>query len=83
MSSYGIHELNCSYHKPNLITMDAALEKLRELGDKEFLFLTRTALRIIQNILSEPEQEKYRRVRSASKVSEHCRDKDVYIVISN
>ena len=48
--------------------MDAALTSLQQSGDREFLRLTHTALKIIQNVLSEPHEEKYRRLRIASKV---------------
>lgn len=37
-------------------------------GEQEFLRVSRMALKIIQNVLSDPGVEKYRRVRTASKV---------------
>ena len=48
--------------------MDEAIAKLKLQGDQAFLRLTKTALTIIQNILNDPGQEKYRRIRAASKV---------------
>jgi len=41
------------------------------LDENEFLKLTRTLLRILQNILNEPENEKYRRIRRNCHVSHH------------
>ena len=49
--------------------MEMALGSLRSsVDEKEFLRLTRTALRLVQNVLNEPAQEKYRKIRAASKV---------------
>lgn len=49
--------------------MDEALDNLNAaVDDQEFLRLTRTALRIIQNILNEQEDPKYRTVRANCKV---------------
>ena len=49
--------------------MEEALSSLRSsVDEKEFLRLTRTALRLVQNVLNEPAQEKYRKIRAASKV---------------
>ncbi len=49
--------------------MEAVLESLRSsVGDQEFLRLTRTALRLVQNLLNDPAQEKYKKIRAASKV---------------
>ena len=51
--------------------MEAVLESLRSsVGDQEFLRLTRSALRLIQNILNDPAHEKYKKIRAASKVCE-------------
>ena len=49
--------------------IEGALESLKAaVDDQEFLRLTRTALRIIQNILNEQEDPKYRTVRADCKV---------------
>ena len=51
--------------------MEAVLESLRSsVGDQEFLRLTRTALRLVQNLLNDSAQEKYKKIRAASKVRE-------------
>ena len=50
--------------------MEEALARLQNsLEEKEFLKLTRTLLRILQNILNEPDNAKYQRIRSDSRVS--------------
>ncbi len=50
--------------------MEGILVCLRSsVGDQEFIKLTKTVLRIVQNVLNEPENDKFRRVRSDSKVS--------------
>jgi hypothetical protein len=50
--------------------MEAVLESLRSsVGDQEFLRLTRTALRLVQNILNDSaEESKHKKIRAASKV---------------
>ena len=49
--------------------MEAVLESLRSnVGDQEFLRLTRTALKLVQNILTDSAQEKHKKIRAASKV---------------
>jgi len=48
--------------------METATALLLEGGEQEFLRITSTAMKIIQNVLCEPTEEKYRRVRFASKV---------------
>lgn len=49
--------------------MEAILESLRSsVGDQEFLRLSRTALMLVQNLLNDPAQEKYKKIRAASKV---------------
>ena len=48
--------------------MDVAMGSLLRGGEQEFLRTTRTALKILQNILSDPSEEKYRMLRIASKV---------------
>lgn len=50
------------------VGMEAALANLSAQGPQELLRVTRTALKIAQNILLE-EDEKFRRIRTASKVS--------------
>jgi len=47
--------------------METATALLLEGGEQEFLRITSTAMKIIQNVLCEPTEEKYRRVRFASK----------------
>lgn len=47
--------------------MEAALASLSARGPQELLRVTRTALKIVQDILSE-EEEKLRKIRTASKV---------------
>ena len=50
--------------------MEEALTLLKNAADiQEFLKLTRTALRVIQNILNDPNTTKFRTVRAESKVS--------------
>ena len=51
--------------------MEAALCVLKEAGEREFLRSTRTALRIVQNAAGG--EEKYLRVRAASKVNRGSR----------
>lgn len=48
--------------------MEAATALLLQGGEQEFMRITSTAMKIIQNVLCEPGEEKYRRVRAASKV---------------
>ena len=48
--------------------MEAAIASLQAGEEQEFLRNSGTALKILQNILNEPSEDKYRRVRSASKV---------------
>lgn len=51
------------------ISMEDVLKSLRAgVEDKEFLRLTRTALKLVQNVLNDPGHEKYRRIRASSKV---------------
>lgn len=50
--------------------MEDALNFLRNsVDDQEFLRLSRTLLRIIQNSLNDPDNAKFRTVRAACKVS--------------
>ena len=50
-------------------SMEDILRSLRAgVEDKEFLRLTRTALKLVQNVLNDPSHEKYRRIRATSKV---------------
>ncbi len=50
--------------------MDEALSSMRSsVDDQEYLRQTRTLLRILQNILNDPENAKYRTVRAACNVS--------------
>ncbi len=49
--------------------MEAAISVLRSCGQEEFLRSTRTAAMIVQNVLSDPREAKYRRIRAASKVN--------------
>lgn len=52
------------------LTMKEALNFLRaSVDDQEFLRLTRTSLRIIQNILNDPESPRYRTVQAHCKVA--------------
>lgn len=49
--------------------MEESLSSLKSsVNEQEFLKLTRTALRIIQNILNAPDKAKFRTVRAGSKV---------------
>lgn len=48
--------------------MEAAIASLQAGEEQEFLRDSGTALKVLQNILNEPGEDKYRRVRSASKV---------------
>ena len=48
--------------------MEAALSALAERDQQVLLRVTRTALKIAQNLLSDPDEAKYKRVRTASKV---------------
>ena len=48
--------------------METATALLLDGGEQEFLRITSTAMKIVQNVLCEPAEEKYRRVRAASKV---------------
>lgn len=49
--------------------MDEALNLLKTtVDDQEFIRLTKTVLRIIQNLLNDPENAKFRTVRAACKV---------------
>ena len=48
--------------------MEAATALLLQGGEQEFMRITSTAMKIIQNVLCETGEEKYRRVRAASKV---------------
>lgn len=52
--------------------MEAALASLRSssVDEHEFLRLTKTALKIVQNLLNEPDNAKFREVRCGSKVRE-------------
>ncbi len=50
--------------------MEEGLSVLRKQGDQIFLRLTKTALTLVQNILNDPGQSKYRRIRAASQVSQ-------------
>ena len=51
--------------------MDEALNLLKAtVDDQEFIRLTKTVMRIIQNILNDPESTKFRTVRAACKVCE-------------
>lgn len=52
--------------------MEAAIAALKGTDEQEFLRTSATALKIIQNILNKPSEEKYRSVRSASQVSLAC-----------
>ena len=50
--------------------MEQSLEVLWEgREEREFLRVTSTALKIIQNIQNEPSEEKYRRLRTTAAVS--------------
>ena len=49
--------------------MEEGLSVLRKQGDQIFLRLTKTALTLVQNILNDPGQSKYRRIRAVSQVS--------------
>ena len=44
--------------------MEAAVTALRAAEDQDFLRTTTAALKVVQNILNEPSEEKYRRLRS-------------------
>lgn len=49
--------------------MEEALDFLRRtVDDQEFLRLTRTVLRVVQNVLNDPDSDKFRTVRAACKV---------------
>lgn len=49
--------------------METAITPLKEKSEEqEFLRITATALKIIQNIQNEPIEEKYRRLRATSAV---------------
>lgn len=48
--------------------MEAAVAALEGAEEHDFLRVTATALKIIQNIHNEPSEEKYRRIRSTSAV---------------
>ena len=62
--------------------MEAVLESLRSsVGDQEFLRLSRTALRLVQNLLNDPAQEKYKKIRAASKVCEFIYRRLVKIIL--
>ena len=48
--------------------MDDALATLASYEEQDFLRVTATALKILQNIQNEPSEEKYRRLRKDSAV---------------
>ena len=48
--------------------MDDALATLASYEEQDFLRVTVTALKILQNIQNEPSEEKYRRLREDSPV---------------
>lgn len=57
------------YVRSTVVSMEDILKSLRAgVEDKEFLRLTRTALKLVQNVLNDPSHEKYRRIRASSKV---------------
>ena len=53
--------------------MDEALAALlASCEQREFLRVTSTALKVVQNVQNEPSEERFRRIRRSAPVS-HCR----------
>ena len=71
-SVFKFHRLSLPLSR-NSDAMEAAISRLQAAGEQEFLRTSATALRIIQNILSQPGEEKFWRVRKASRVRERER----------
>ena len=50
------------------MAMEAAIDMLQKGGVEEFMQISSTALKVIQNVLTYPMEDKYRRIRTTCKV---------------
>lgn len=55
------------------MALDVAIGLLRQQGDREFLSVTNTAMKVLQNILCSPDEPKYRSISSRCKVRRRVR----------